>query len=1034
MGLTPTLAAPEVKEVTLSLFGGRKTDMAPADLPEGLSPDTEDGIYLPGEWQSRPALQRLFGPGQVLPAGTSVLYEKTYIQPNDNPLTLILTSDGKLWVEDITNSPLVPTQLGAFTPGLYAQSVTEFGREYIAFSDLLHGQGVPLQFDGTNLDRVTMDGPGAPPQAVDIVQSVAIVASPNGLQQVSNQAIIAISEVGFVVTVTLGAPASPAFAYQVGDLILIAGVATAGYNGNFTVTAVQPQGLHVLVSYRSTILGLAADSTGTAQPGLVEVTTTVNNAFFAGESVTIAGAGVGGYNGTWVVRGTLSATQFTILTGTFALANSGGGTAAIAGLVSPGTHQLVVMFLTRQGYITRPSPVFSWTSVGNVPITVVNIPLGPANVIARILAFTGAGGDNFFFIPETVSLPNPSGPPTVVQSTVLRDNLASAVTLSFSDTALFAGIAIDQIGNDLFDQVMLGPVMGFFGYASRLACWGDYNKIENFLNMGFCGGYLPLALVNPLGWNSAANAGGTLVNGGPWAAGMSWQITGDGSGNQKGMLSQSAFLDSFGNAIISPSTAYTLRFWAQVSAANLAGNLFVVLSSASTNFSAQVQVPISTLSVAGAFTPLKNFSAVMPAVIPSDLLLSIYQIGLNAGATLTISELEIIFQTNPFRDHFSRWSYVTNPEAFAETTGQLGPDDDASPIRCFALLKETSLLETAEGVHRFTDNNQEPDEWVVQQETRAIGALSMKAGDPGKFGTGDAAEDWALIASRNGVYLFAGGEFWKVSQEISRGATPQTQDPRKCWDDINWAAAQTIVAKNDPSARRAYFAVPINGALTPNCVFVLDYREMDTATQIANAPPLHITITGKMRSSDLTRKWSVWNVAANDLEILVRPQNVRQLFFAGGAFPAGKAFANIYSLNQAMYTDDDYGQLAPFYDTYAFMDHEQEIVLGLGAGRKLCKAVHAFAAGIGLITITPIINSLYNFQPPLSPRILSLDTDQSNFLAEDLEWTTAIRGQRMFFRISVQPLPGATDVKISLQKFIAWMMKDPVAPFRQSMV
>jgi hypothetical protein len=337
-------------------------------------------------------------------------------------------------------------------------------------------------------------------------------------------------------------------------------------------------------------------------------------------------------------------------------------------------------------------------------------------------------------------------------------------------------------------------------------------------------------------------------------------------------------------------------------------------------------------------------------------------------------------------------------------------------------------------VHIFTDTTDEPDNWNVDQVTRSAGALSLKSGDPGKFGTGDAAEDFAIVASKNGAYLFAGSRFWKVSQEISRNPdTTQAQDPRKCWEDINWAAEHTIVAKNDPANRRAYFAVPLNGATTPNVIFVLDYREMDTAEQIAAAAPMHITLTGKMRSSDLTRKWSVWNIAANDLEVLVRPQNQRALFVAGGALPGGAAHGNIYSLSPTKLTDDDYGQISPYYTTYFFTDHEQELALGLMSDNKLVKHVHAFVAGVGLVYITPIVNSQFNFFPNLSPRQLVADTTAATFLASDLEWTTVgLRGSRIAFRVAVQPLPGTTDVKLRLQKFIVGMMRDPVAQFRQS--
>jgi hypothetical protein len=36
------------------------------------------------------------------------------------------------------------------TPGCWMKSITAFGRQYVAISDGLHGQEVPLQFDSTN--------------------------------------------------------------------------------------------------------------------------------------------------------------------------------------------------------------------------------------------------------------------------------------------------------------------------------------------------------------------------------------------------------------------------------------------------------------------------------------------------------------------------------------------------------------------------------------------------------------------------------------------------------------------------------------------------------------------------------------------------------------------------------------------------------------------------------------------------------------------------------------------------------------------
>jgi hypothetical protein len=1133
------LAPPQAVDVTLALFAGTKLDITPSDCPEGISPDTQDGIYLPGGWMSRPGLARLYDTGE-LTAGASVLYEKTYIQPNNDPLTLILTSDGQLWVEDVNNSPGELNSIFQVEPAaLYAQSVTADGREYMAFSDLIHGQGVPLQFDGTFLDRVTQDGPGQSPTVADLQTSIVITSttldfasSPiDYLMPVSS-----ISETGNICTIDFLSDHN----FVPNANIIVFG-APAGYNGEFTVLSTTA----TTISYFNETTGLGSGSGGLVNIALALCVTSAPHGLQNGDYCVIAGASPasGGFNPNNGVAGAsfagtvdtdstgfivswVSGTQFTqglaggqitingvlatiaSVTGPTSLnlvapvvanqsgvayaasilnpefwqvvevtgadsfliniatasqivtaeAGATGGHLNAGGQSSTGVHQVVCMFLTRNGALTQPSPPIAFQSAGNSKWSITNLPIGPANVVARVLGFTGAGGDDFFIIPASVVLPNPTGllgAPITVQSTVVPDNTSTTYTMDVPDNTLFDAIAIDQVGNDLFDQRVLGPVLGFFSYASRLMCWGDYDKVENLLNMGFCGGFLSGVLTTPLGWK-VLTAGGLLENAGPWSAGMVWQITGDGSANPKGQISQPAWQDAYGDPILQPNTEYLLRLWGQNPNSTMDGFVRVDLTSASIGLLAFAVIPVTAFSTVGNFAttsfgklfPIVGFVPLAtPPTIPDDAVFVLYDIGTDAGAVILHGEVELVYSQNPYNNVLVRASYAENPEGFAQTTGNLGAADDDSAVQCLALLRKPALLETLEGIHIFQDNGGEPGTWEVDSLTRAVGAVSLRGGDPGKFGTGDAAEDWAVIASKNGVYLFAGGEFWKVSQEISRGTLPQAEDPRPTWDDINWGAQQTIVAKNDPSARRAYFAVPISGAVyangawnysagavatTPNAIFVLDYREMDTAQQIASSPPVHITIQGKMKSSDLTRKWSTWNISANDMEILIRPGNQRELFFAGGV-RNGAAYGNVYSLDPANLTDDDYGQIFPYYTTYAFTDHDQEQALGLGSDLHLYKHIHAFITGVGQVMITPIRNSLYNFQPSLSPRALTPDTDSSNYQANDLEWSgLTLRGQRVFFRVWVQPFPGATDVQIRLQKFIAGMMKDPVVQFRQS--
>jgi hypothetical protein len=148
-------------DVPLSTFLGLNTDLPPDDVPEGVSPDCQDVAFTPGSVQTRPALQKRYS--AAIAGGVTVMYHKRYVMPNGTVLNLVLDSAGNFWKEDVAASPGTLTLITKVTPGSMAQSVSANGREYIAFSDGLHGTESPRQFDGVNLDRVSQDGPGAPP-------------------------------------------------------------------------------------------------------------------------------------------------------------------------------------------------------------------------------------------------------------------------------------------------------------------------------------------------------------------------------------------------------------------------------------------------------------------------------------------------------------------------------------------------------------------------------------------------------------------------------------------------------------------------------------------------------------------------------------------------------------------------------------------------------------------------------------------------------------------------------------------------------
>ena len=65
-------------DAPIEIFGGLVTDMSPADLPHGVSPDCQDVIFSSGGVATRPGLAPLFGP---LAGNPTVNYVKTYETP-----------------------------------------------------------------------------------------------------------------------------------------------------------------------------------------------------------------------------------------------------------------------------------------------------------------------------------------------------------------------------------------------------------------------------------------------------------------------------------------------------------------------------------------------------------------------------------------------------------------------------------------------------------------------------------------------------------------------------------------------------------------------------------------------------------------------------------------------------------------------------------------------------------------------------------------------------------------------------------------
>ena len=977
MSIAGTIDAP------LDLFGGLVTDMAAADLPQGVSPDCQDVAFLQGGVKTRPGLLSVFSP---IAGNPTVNYLKTYTQPNLANTLLAIDSTGTLWGE---NSPGVLTQIAnTLMPNAAASSKSLFAREYVAQHDGNFGLDIPRQYDGTNLDRVSQVGPGAGPTGVaDVIANISTISrsgnvvsvatsSPHGLiVNVAGITISAISRTANVVTVTTAAPHG---LNPVGG-VLIASVTDASYNGNFPVATIV-DATHFTYAQSG---ANSSSSGGTATPT---------------DQVTIANVTYGGatsFNATFVVASAVDSTHFTYnQTGENGSGTSGTGTEAPVGQIAAGVHQCAVIFVTRQGYLTRPSPPISWTAAGGRRTNVTGLPSVATlpNVLARILAFTGAGGASFFYT---------TGLNGAAQLEVFN-NGASSFVVDFSDTALLAGISADS----LFNLVELGECAGVIGYSDRLFWWGERNKQNNWQNLTFDGGFGGASNLVPLGWtpDAAYFAGGSYDTTGKAIWGGAYSILGDGVTATRGLITQSALADYNGAPRFASNAGYSARVRVRMTGPLTQGTLHVHIYSASQGINTTgVSVPAAQIT-AGAWrefiapiTPGTGFTT-----IPPDLVLRVYADGtptLNAG--FLVENIEVFPTTQPYNTSLVRASLAEDPESYDGVSGFLNiSENDGQTVRAAFPLRERLYFVKDRSLHVTEDDGvNEPASWTINEVSRTVGTPSVQG-----VGVG---EDWVVIAGRSGLYLFDGGEPIKISQEI-----------QPLWDTINWAAAQTLWVRVDTRNKRILCGVPIGTATAPNRVLVLDYRGLSDASEIeALGSILFSTLSGKLYAVGRSRKWCPWNITANSCTLAERSDGTAQVFLGNGLVN-GAGNGKIYQLSDTQFSDDG-AAINSYYTTYFFLSNVQEQELQVRAHRKLFAYLAVYAEGAGNLNLSAFVDN-EAYPTALTPLPLSSPAPK------DLELPINLLGERVAFQVGTNS-PGAWFM---LERFVPSLLPDPWAPVR----
>jgi hypothetical protein len=972
-------------DAPIEIFGGLVTDMSPADLPHGVSPDCQDVIFSNGGVATRPGLLALFGP---LAGNPTVNYVKTYETLNAALRTMALDSNGELYKE--TTPGTLSSIASGLAPNAYANSTTLFGREYLALSDGKTGNDLPRQYDDANFDRVSQSGPGAGPTIVDENVIVAITASPNGATQPAAVAIAAgpngATENGFLVTITTSA----AHGLSSGQSVTIAGVGVAAYNGTFPVASAPTS---TQFTYIAGVSGLAASGGGTAASATATIQTTVAHGFVTGQLVTTTGIGVAGYNDTFAITSVPDSAHFTFTAATGGLAASGGGTAAAGGSIDSGVHQVCVIFKTRQGYLTKPSPATSWTASGGKRAVVINIPTGPSNIVGRILCFTGAGGASFFYTGNGSTL--------FSGNMVIADNTTTSITVDFSDAILLAGTNIDN----LFKLIELSDSAGVLDYAQRLFWWGERNKMNNWVNLGFDGGFTGPSLPHyPLGWTPDsvfAPGGSDEENLVVWGA--AYTIVGNGSTPTRGLMTQSAVNDPLGAPLIQANTDYTVRARCARNAVLSQGTLHIHLFSASGGINtAGLQLTAAQLT-----TSYVEYTAELTAplsTIPSDLVLRVYADGTpNQNGQFYVDCVEIVPTAQPVNASLVRASRVEDPESYDGIDGLLSvAENNGQAIRAAFKLRERLYFVKEHSLHVTQDDGtNEPSLWSIAEVSRKVGTPSVRG-----VGIG---EDWVVIAHRTGLYIFSGGEPIKISQEI-----------QPTWNQINWQYGHTLWVTVDTKERRIFVGVPLGTATSPNKILMLDYRDLDDADLIASRPPINITYTGRKTATDKTRKWSPWTIAANACALIERTDGTAIVALGGGTpgVGGGGATGKIYQLADTQLSDD--GTAIPsYYTTHYFPERAVEQALNLGAHRKLFSYLTLFVEGAGNLSLTSFTDSS---NAPQTQQPLPLSSPS----VKDLELPINVLGERVAFQVSTNQ----AGAWFRLQKFTPLVRVDPWAPVR----
>lgn len=927
------------------------------------------------------------------------------------------------------------------------------------------GAGPNVQCNG--VWQVIAVGQTVPPGESDNHNYFSIAFNSSGASQDATN-----SSINYQITYTTLTVSPAILGLTPGTNITITGVTgtpESGWNNTWTIIQAVNSGQYTITStqYTATPSGLAmygwefASTTNSQVPivgQLIEITGCTNNAAFNGTFVINSVSGstftvvltIDGLTSqpTPVPEGSaqaiMSGTEFTIDPGVnFVQTNTNviygnvtdegnffiiGSSALVP--IGAGTRQAICFFITNTGAWTPASPPVTFTTSTDANLlNVSGIPIGPPDVVGRGIAITEAGangvpGANFYVI--TVPVTQTVGTVvTTYSSTIINDNTSTTAAFSFTDAVLLDSQEVDIPGFNLFNLIELGSSAWCVPYAGRMFYGLQLNKVDNFNNLTFDGGYqVPN---QPAGWGLYLTDNELQLVNSP-VTGDAYYVSNTTGSIQPvmGRISQTAYQDQFNVAIIQPNVAYSVRVAASCPSGVRLGTLVIDLVSLSGgNFGTiygSFSVPLASMGTipqvfSGTLLPLGIFTG----VVPSTLQLRVWVADMGVNADVLVERLEVYPTSFPYLKTEVYGSYINKPE-WVDASGDGGIIDTSThnpqPVMGgFVLRDNLYLLKTASMYFTKDNPNSEPGGWSLDEVSNRVGAVGIAAFDTG--------EEWAVMACRAGLFGFDGSEPRLLNLETLN-----------LWNLIRWEAGNTICIRNDINKRRILCAVPLptgtspdgvptatvqwlpfapyNPApTTPNVILMLNYQGLGSFEELMNSIAVHATMFGTLAAPDMRRKWSIWNIATPYMAFILRADYLNAPLFVCNGIESSK----IYEFDDNQHNDDG-AVIYGLYTTYGHVNAAKAVTMPIfGMHTKRYTVLQANIQGAGTAAVRLIPNDLGARYPYTVPGGMKL-TNPAN---DDVFKPINAKGQRIFLEFSTNAL----DQWFSLSKTLLTGKADP---------